>query len=178
MSDGVTSFSKKSSNAGRLYEIYAIGSRLFLYVRSAFWLTKHQAGQAVRRPFFHIARNKNLFRCWKLGKKIKAQSCVAKSCVAQSWGAQSWWPGFKSEQQKAKRLKAEELKAEELKAEELKAEWFKTNKRLLNEWFKIENKAEGLKERGSKIWGSKLKGSILTHGFEDVEGTSSINNSK
>ena len=51
VSDGVTSFSKKSSNAGRLYEIYAIGSRLFLYVRSAFWLTKHQAGQAVRRPF-------------------------------------------------------------------------------------------------------------------------------
>ena len=36
VSDGVTSFSKKSSNAGRLYEIYAIGSRLFLYVRSAF----------------------------------------------------------------------------------------------------------------------------------------------
>ena len=35
VSDGVTSFSKKSSNAGRLYEIYAQGSRLFLYVRSA-----------------------------------------------------------------------------------------------------------------------------------------------
>ena len=114
VSDGVTSFSKKSSNAGRLYEIYAQGSRLFLYVRSAFWLTKHQAGQAVRRPF---SIQQEIKTCdveswkWKLrllgldmrssklrGSNLRCLKLRSSKLRAQSWG-----------------LKAEGLKDEVLK---------------------------------------------------------------
>ena len=114
VSDGVTSFSKKSSNAGRLYEIYAQGFRLFLYVRSAFWLTKHQAGQVVRRPF---SIQQEIKTC------LDVESWKWKLRLLGLWGA--------SEVLKAKELKAEGsklryqswgLKAEVLKAQELKAE--------------------------------------------------------
>ena len=82
-------------------------------------INKTSSRTSCEKTFFHThtARNKNLFRCWKLEEKIKAT-------WANTVGLKD--EGLKTEGSKTDGLKTENLITEGLKTEGLKAQRLKT----------------------------------------------------